>query len=130
MPQAQAYPKTCADRVYNWPVMVCKIRVGFAVLIALLLPLQGYGAMPTCSERVAPVISAAASAMQHQCTHAKTATHQHNCTHACCGVAMALTAARFVAPRPGAAKITCSAIALAPEGALERLDRPPRFVLA
>lgn len=109
--------------------MVRKIRVGFAMLIALLLPLQGYGAMPKCSERVPTGIRADASAVQHHCARAKTATHQHNCTHDCCSVAMALTAARFIAPRSSASDITCSAIALAPEGALERLDRPPRFVL-
>jgi hypothetical protein len=100
------------------------------MLIALLLPLQGYGAMPTCSERVPTTIRATASAVQHHCIRAKTATHQHNCSHGCCSAAMALTAARFIAPRSSAAEITCSAIALAPEGALERLDRPPRFVLA
>ena len=99
------------------------------MLIALLLPLQGYGAMPKCSERVPTGIRADASAVQHHCARAKTATHQHNCTHDCCSVAMALTAARFIAPRSSASDITCSAIALAPEGALERLDRPPRFVL-
>jgi hypothetical protein len=100
------------------------------MLIALLLPLQGYGAMPTCSEQVPTHTIADASAVQHDCSHAKAATHQHNCSHGCCSVAMALTAARFVAPRPSAAQITCSPMALAPEGALERLDRPPRFVLA
>jgi hypothetical protein len=100
------------------------------MLIALLLPLQGYGAMPICSERVPTGISADASAVQHHCTRAKTATHQHNCTHGCCSVAMALTAAGFAAPRSSAAEITCSAIALAPAGALERLDRPPRLGLA
>jgi hypothetical protein len=110
--------------------MVCKIRAGFAMLIVLLLPLQGYAAMPTCSERVPANVRAAASAVQHHCTPAKTAAHQHNCSHGCCGAAMALTAARFIAPRSSAAEITCSAIAYAPEGALERLDRPPRFVPA
>jgi hypothetical protein len=109
--------------------MVRKTRVGFAMLIALLLPLQGYGALRPCSEPVPTGISAAAVAVQHPCTHAKTATHQHNCTHDCCSVAMALTAARFIAPRRSVSDITCSALALAPEGALERLDRPPRFVL-
>jgi hypothetical protein len=110
--------------------MVRKIRVGFAVLIALLLPLQGHGAAPTCNDRAPIGISAPAVAVQHPCTHAKTATHQHNCTHGCCSVAMALTAARFIAPRCSGSEITRSALALAPEGALERLDRPPRFVLA
>jgi hypothetical protein len=99
------------------------------MLIALLLPLQGYAAMSTCSERVPSDIRAGASAVQRHCTGAKAATHSHHCTHDCCSVAMALTAARFVAPRSSAAKMTCSAITLAPKGALERLDRPPRFVL-
>jgi hypothetical protein len=110
--------------------MACKIRLGIALLIALLLPLQGYGAMPTCGERVPANIRAAASAVQHHCTRAATATQQHKCSQGCCSAAMTLTAARFIAPRPGAAKITSCTTALAPEGSLERLDRPPRFVLA
>jgi hypothetical protein len=32
--------------------MASKIRLLFAMLIAMLLPLQGYGALSTCSERV------------------------------------------------------------------------------
>ena len=100
--------------------------MGFAMLLALI-PLQGYGAMPACSERVPEAISAA---VRHHCTGATTATHQHNCTHGCCSAAMALTAAHFIPPHSGAAIMTSAAIVLAPEGALERLDRPPRFVPA
>jgi hypothetical protein len=111
--------------------MVRRLRAGFAMLLmTLLLPLQGYGAMPSCSEPAPAGMGATAPAAQDHCTRAKTATHQHNCTHGCCSAAMALTTMRFIAPRCSAAEITCSTIAHAPEGVLERLDRPPRFILA
>jgi hypothetical protein len=111
--------------------MVRRLRAGFAMLLmALLLPLQGYGAMSTCSEPAPAGVSAVAPVAQDHCTRAKTAAHQHNCSHGCCSAAMALTAARFIAPRSSGAEITCSTIAHAPEGVLERLDRPPRFALA
>lgn len=104
--------------------------MGFAMLLALLLPLQGYGALPTCGEPVPMAISAATPAVRHHCDRATTATHQHICTHGCCSAAMALTAALIIPPRSGAALMSSAAIALAPEGALERLDRPPRFIPA
>ena len=100
------------------------------LLMALLLPLQGYGAMPACSEPAPTGMRATAPTAQDHCARSKTVAHQHNCTHGCCSAAMGLTALRFIAPRSGAAEITCSTLAHAPEGVLERLDRPPRLVLA
>ena len=100
------------------------------MLIALLLPLQGFGGMAPCNERVSTSISAAAPAVQHSCAHANMAIHQHNCSHACCGAAMVLTAATFIAPRHRPAEITSAGVEPAPDGAVERLDRPPRFIPA
>ncbi len=122
-----ANPKTRADRVYDCSVTLRGLRAGFSMLfMVLLLPLQGHGAMPACNEAASADTRAAAPAAQDHCA----ASHQHHCNHGCCSAAMALTTARFGAPRSPAAEIPCSAVAHAPEGALERLDRPPRFVPA
>lgn len=98
-PKSKPIPRDVPITCIIHGAMACKGRMGFAMLIALLLPLQGFGGMAPCNERVSTSISAAAPAVQRSCAHANTAIHQHNCSHACCGVAMGLTAATFIAPR-------------------------------
>jgi hypothetical protein len=101
------------------------LRAGFALLFALMLPLQGYAAMPVCRE--GSVASVASSAPQTHCTGAP-AVHHHQCDNCCCGAAMALTHGEFIAPRLTAPGISDAALWPGPTVALDRLDRPPRFI--
>jgi hypothetical protein len=105
------------------------LRAGFALLFALMLPLQGYAAMPVCREA-----SAADSAPQAHCAGAPALqhpkVHRHNCDNCCCGAAMALTAADFIAPMLTAPDISGTALWPPPTAAIDRLDRPPRFIPA
>jgi hypothetical protein len=103
-----------------------RLRVGFALLFALLLPLQGYAAMPVCREA-----ALASPAQQTQCAgvHAvhHLAVHHHNCDNCCCGAAMVLSPADFIAPLRAAPGISDAALCPPPTVALDRLDRPPRL---
>jgi hypothetical protein len=100
------------------------LRAGFALLFALMLPLQGYMAMPACREA-----SVATAAPQTHCAGAP-AVHHHHCDNCCCGTAMALTAADFIAPLLTAPDISDAALWPPPTAAIDRLDRPPRFIPA
>jgi hypothetical protein len=99
------------------------LRVGFALLLALMLPLQGYAAMPVCAAS-----TAAAPTAQHHCAHGSTAIHHHDCGNSCCGAAIALTPVRWIAPLQTAPEISKAVLWSPPVGLLDRLDRPPRFV--
>lgn len=99
--------------------------VGFALLFALLLPLRGFAALPACGHA-----EAAAQAAQHHCGHAPAADHHPNCGDCCGAAAMALTPIRWAAPRPTPPEITLAALGFPPAGILDRLDRPPRLILA
>jgi hypothetical protein len=101
------------------------LRVGFALLLALMLPLQGYAAMPVCAARVA-----ASPTAQHRCAHGSAAIHHHDCGNSCCGAAIALTPVRWIAPLLTAPEISSAVLWSPPVGLLDRLDRPPRFVPA
>jgi hypothetical protein len=100
------------------------LRAGFALLFALMLPLQGYSAMPVCRDS-----SVASSAPQTHCAGSP-AVHHRTCDNCCCGAAMALTPADFIAPRLTAPDISDASLWPAPLVALDRLDRPPRFIPA
>jgi hypothetical protein len=102
------------------------LRAGFALLFALMLPLQGYAAMPVCREA-----SVAFSAAQTHCAGAQAvhpSVHHHNCDNCCCGAAMALTAAVFIAPLLSAPDVFDAALWPPPTAAVDRLDRPPRLI--
>jgi hypothetical protein len=96
------------------------LRAGFALLFALLLPLQGYAAMSSCGSR-----DAASSAGPHHCDREAAALHHHHCGD-CCGVAIAPAADLWHAPHPRSPDITVAEPASPPMGFLDRLDRPPR----
>jgi hypothetical protein len=96
------------------------LRAGFALLFALLLPLQGYAAMSSCGSR-----DAASSAGPHHCASAPAALHHHHCSD-CCGAAIAPPGDIFLAPHPRSPDITVAEPASPPVGFLDRLDRPPR----
>jgi len=100
-------------------------RFEFALLFTLMLPLQGYAAMPSCDET-----TAAAPAPQTHCASAPAAIHHHGCGNCCCGAAVALTAAAWVAPLQRAPEISHTSLWPPPRVTLDRLDRPPRFIPA
>jgi|HubBroStandDraft_5_1064220.scaffolds.fasta_scaffold31071_2 hypothetical protein len=99
-------------------------RAGFILLFALMLPLQGYAAMPVCREG-----AVASSAPHAHCAGAAT-VHHHNCDNCCCGAAMVPAPTDFLAPRLTAPDIADAAPGRTPAVALDRLDRPPRFIAA
>jgi hypothetical protein len=105
-----------------------------AMLLALMLPLQGYAAMPDCGH-VDPVHSgardpaASPTAPQH-CAGLPAATHRHGCGNSCCGAAIMPTSVRWIAPILAAPEISAAVSSSPPAVTLDRLDRPPRFILA
>jgi hypothetical protein len=101
------------------------IRLEFALLFTLMLPLQGVAAMPSCDES-----TAAASAPQTHCASASTGIHHQGCGNCCCGAAVALTPAAWVAPRLSAPEISFASLWPPPHLTQGRLDRPPRFIPA
>jgi hypothetical protein len=130
----------CADRVYYSARggMFCSVmrpnrtlRVGFALLFALMLPLQGYAAMPDCGQpghaiRYPAHMAAHHSAAPH-CTQEPAASHHSGCGDCCCAIAIALAPIGWAAPRLSAPEISDTLIWSPPAVALDRLDRPPRF---
>ena len=104
--------------------------------LSLLLPLQSFAAV-TCGQRDAVNPSAASAAgafaAEDHCAHGSPASHQHGdhpCGKSCCGAVMAVTTAHGIAALPAAAEISSAVIGRPPIMALDRLDRPPRFIPA
>jgi hypothetical protein len=114
------------------------LRFGFAMLLALLLPLQGYAAMPACAQHdqansgVADMIASATA--HHHCVQGSTAGNGHSgnshCNNGCCGVAIAATSSQWIAPLPSAPGISHVILWFPPTVTLDRLDRPPRHIPA
>jgi hypothetical protein len=114
------------------------LRFGFAMLLALILPLQGYAAMPACGQHdeansdVAGMT--ASSTAHHHCEHGTTAGNGHSgnghCNNGCCGVAIAATYSRWIAPLLSAPGISHVILWFPPTVTLDRLDRPPRHISA
>jgi hypothetical protein len=150
--RCQAYPKMCAVRVYYSACggMFCgamrlnrTLQVGFALLLTLMLPLQGYAAMPGCGQldrtnsstdsntekSLVAALPALQHPMQHHCARGSSATHHHGCGNCCCGAAMALMAAHWIAPLLTAPEISLAVPGSPPTVTLDRLDRPPRPIL-
>jgi hypothetical protein len=101
------------------------LRVGFALLFALMLPLQGYAAMPSCGQPDHAVQHAHTAA--HHCTQEPAAAHHSGCGECCCAIAIALAPIEWTAPRLTAPEISDTLIWSPPAVALDRLDRPPRL---
>ena len=104
--------------------------------LSLLLPLQNFAAVP-CGQRDAANPGAASApaafAAQDHCAHGSPATHQHGdhpCGKCCCGAAMTVTTSHGIAALPAAPEISGAVIGRPPIIALDRLDRPPRFIPA
>jgi hypothetical protein len=151
--RSQAYPKMCTVRVYYsacggmfWGVMRLNrtLHVGFALLLTLMLPLQGYAAMPGCGQpdhtnsstdssaanSLPALLPALQHSMQHHCARGSTVTHHHGCGNCCGGAAIALMATGWIAPLVTAPGISVAVLGSPPTVTLDRLDRPPRLILA
>jgi hypothetical protein len=102
------------------------LRVGLALLFALMLPLQGYAAMPSCG-RLDHTVQYPNHAATHHCTHGLAITHHPGCGDCCCVVAIAPTRSDWAAPRLAAPENSHTLIWSPPTVALDRLDRPPRL---
>jgi hypothetical protein len=115
------------------------LHIGFALLLTLMLPLQGYAAMPNCGpldhtnssieNSPAASLPALQHSMQHHCARGSAATHHHGCGNCCCGAAIALVAAHWIVPLLTAPEISVAVPGSPPTVTLDRLDRPPRFIL-
>jgi hypothetical protein len=101
------------------------LRLGFALLFALMLPLQGYAAMPNCG-RPDHAVQYSDHAATHHCTRERAAAHHPGCGDCCCAVAMAPTPVNWTPPRLAAPEISGTLMWSPPTVALDRLDRPPR----
>jgi hypothetical protein len=95
-----------------------------ALLFALLLPLQGLVALPACAAH-----AAAGSTAHGHCAPELAPTHHHACGSCCCAAASALPPAQWIPPYRTAAVISAAVVHSPPAVALDRLDRPPRFIL-
>jgi hypothetical protein len=133
----------------------------FALLLALMLPLQSYAAAAACADgpvqsstathhcggepaaahRSAYAIEPAAAhrdsyssepaaAQRSHYAGARAAIHHNHCGDCCGGTAIALTPEQWMAPRLAAPEISRAALWFPPTVAADRLDRPPRFILA
>ena len=121
------------------------LRFGFALLLALMLPLQGYALMPACAphdQAIPRTAGMTASSMaRHHCEHVTPAGNSDSsngnghsgaghCDNCCCGVAIAATSARWIAPQLTAPEISHLVLWFPPTVTLDRLDRPPRHLSA
>jgi hypothetical protein len=94
-----------------------------ALLFALLLPLQGLAAPQQCAG------ASAASTIHIHCASDLKAGQHHGCGNCCCAAAIAPTPQYIVAPPKTPAHIPVTVQSSAPDVAVDRLDRPPRFIL-
>lgn len=101
------------------------LRLGIALLFALVLPLQGYAAMTSCA-RFDHAVQIPVHSMAHHCAHSAPATHHPGCGDCCCTVGIVPTPGDWSAPGAAVPEIAAAWIGSPPTVALERLDRPPR----
>jgi len=105
------------------------LKVVFALLLALTLPLQGYAASASCGPASAHAAALHAAPNSH-CGNGPGVHHHHDCGNGCCLAAIALSPARWIVPRSAAPGIAGWVIWPPPAVSLDRLDRPPRTLLA
>jgi len=101
-----------------------------ALLLALLLPLQGFAAASGCTAMHASGQSSAhLGAVAHEhCAHQPAhapAAQRHGCCSACCMAAAALSPLDWQPPRTGVPELSLPALRAPLMLALDRLDRPP-----
>jgi hypothetical protein len=98
-----------------------------ALLLALIMPLQGFASAWSCGSRDAPPAAAPPAAPQ-QCAHAGAAQQHNHCGTCCCAAAIAVSPKLWIAPRPVNPSALLPLRLSAPAIILDRLDRPPRLV--
>jgi hypothetical protein len=106
-----------------------------ALLLALIMPLQGFASAWSCGSRdaapaTAPVdaTAEATAAAPKQCEHGGAAQQHHHCGTCCCAAAMAVSPKLWIAPRPANPSALLALRLSPPAIILDRLDRPPRLV--
>jgi hypothetical protein len=102
-----------------------------ALLLALLLPLQGFAAVSSCAQtglaHAATHSHQASPAAEGRCDHASPNTLHHDCGTCCCVAVSSNSGASWLAPllnRPQPALVRLKTPLSA---TIDRLDRPPRF---
>ena len=97
-----------------------------ALLLALIMPLQGFAAAWACgSFDTAPATGAAAP---KHCAHdTGVAQQHHHCGTCCCAAVIAVMPLFRVPPRPANPGLLLP-VRSPPAIVLDRLDRPPRLV--
>lgn len=93
-----------------------------ALLLALIMPLQGFASAWGCAFDTAP-----ATAPQHCAHDAGVAQQHHHCGMCCCAAAIAAVPLFWIPPRP-ANPGALLPVRSPPAILLDRLDRPPRLV--
>jgi len=105
------------------------LKLGFALLLAVILPLRGYAAVANCAADADSGRAVAVHGVHpSHCAHGAGALHSHGCGNDCCGAAIVLTPARWLVPRTPALGVSARIIWPSPLLALDRLDRPPRLL--
>jgi hypothetical protein len=100
------------------------LRLVFALLLAVMLPLRGYAAIAHCEPDHAMHTMHAMHAAH--CADAAS-LHSHSCSDCCCVAAAALTPSRWTLPHTPALDVSARLIWPPPALTLDRLDRPPRL---
>jgi hypothetical protein len=95
-----------------------------ALLLVLMLPLQGFAAAFSCETHEAAAAAAASSGDQH-CPHASSAVQHHACGTCCCA-GMVVTPLQWAPPRSISPQVRVPLLFSPPKIVLDRLDRPPR----
>ncbi|HWW29223.1 MAG TPA: hypothetical protein VNY80_04360 [Steroidobacteraceae bacterium] len=91
-----------------------------ALLLVLLLPLQGFATALSCGS-----FDAAPAAAQH-CAHGSAAVQHHHCG-TCCSAAIVVTPLHWAPPRATRPDVSLPLLISPALVALDRLDRPPRL---
>jgi hypothetical protein len=101
--------------------MIRNPTVKLALLLALLLPLHGFAAASGCAA------GGAVTAGAQHCPHETGAAPLHSCG-TCCVAAVTVMPALWLPPRPTNSELSSPVLDHPPLVALDRLDRPPRFI--
>src|SRR5208282_4676526 len=117
------------------------LKVGFALLLVVMLPLRSYAVMAGCalgSAALHGVPSAHAIDSSHcidsshgaahnpHCVHGAGTAHARGCSECCCMAGAAPIPARWLVPRMAAVLISPARMSRPPAVVQDRLDRPPR----
>jgi len=97
-----------------------------ALLLVVMLPLQGFAAAFSCEPHNSAAAAATAAGDQH-CPHASSAVQHHACGTCCCA-AIVVTPLQWVPPRSISPQVRVPLLFSPPKIVLDRLDRPPRVL--